>query len=152
MENNAQDVAAALNTIPTGGRSRGLHSSSSRRKSQRKVMSKKAHRNCEEKMIMAKEQKSEEDDKLCAAPLAISKSENNLFEKSCTEGGYKLFAGYEGVMTSMRDLQFETSPAHDPTRTMNDLSRTQVLNTLAVSRETMPIVRSEEKKTATSCE
>lgn len=85
--------------------------------------------------------------------ISMSKSENNLFEKFSTDGGgggqkLKLLPGFDGVVTSMRDLQFEMSPSNDRevmvTTTMNDFSRTQVLNTLAVSKEIM--CRSEDKR------
>lgn len=70
--------------------------------------------------------------------LALSKSENNIFEKSSklsVEGGSRFLSGYEGVVTSMRDLQLDSGDEQSPTRTMNDFSRTQVLNMIAVSRE-----------------
>lgn len=73
--------------------------------------------------------------------LAMSKSENNLYEKSSKfllgdGSANRLFAGYEGVVTSMRDLQFEAEiDAKTATMAMNDLSKTQVLNMIAASRE-----------------
>lgn len=88
--------------------------------------------------------------------ISISKSENNLFEKSskfstdASGGGQKLklFPGFDGVVTSMRDLQFEMSTSNDGdpivTGTMNDFSRNQVLNTLAVSKEI--VCRSEDER------
>lgn len=65
--------------------------------------------------------------------LAMSKSENNLFEKC--NGGQRLFCGYDGVVTSMRDLQFETEGTESSARAMNDLSRNQVLNTIQMSQD-----------------
>lgn len=71
--------------------------------------------------------------------LAQSKSENDLFEKSSklsVDGSSRLFPGYDAVVTSMRDLKFEdVGGDHSSTRAMNDFSRTQVLNTIAISRE-----------------
>lgn len=43
-----------------------------------------------------------------------------------------MFAGYEGVVTSMRNLQFESVVDQSA---MNDFSKTQILNTIALSRE-----------------
>lgn len=80
---------------------------------------------------------------LASVSLAMSKSENNLFDKSfklAEEGTSNgLFCGYEGVVTSMRDLQFVKADSQSPTRVMNDFSRTQVLNTIAMSREKMVV-------------
>lgn len=74
--------------------------------------------------------------------LALSKSENNLFERgmkflgegAVVAGGGSTLSGYDGVVSSMRDLQFD-SVGQGPGRAMNDLSKTQVLNTIAVSTE-----------------
>lgn len=69
--------------------------------------------------------------------LALSKSENNLYEKGmrlvCEDGG--VVTAYDGVVCSMRDLQFDASMGQNSTKAMNDLSRNQVLNTIAVSTE-----------------
>lgn len=83
--------------------------------------------------------------------LAQSKSENNLFEKSnklsVDVSSNRLFSGYEGVVTSMRDLQFESAVGENcPTKAMNDFSRTQVLNTISVSREMMLVHESENER------
>lgn len=84
-----------------------------------------------------------------AGGLSQSKSENDLFEKSSkltVDGGSsRLFPGYEGVVTSMRNLQFGTVVGDQSA--MNDFSKTQILNTIALSREEV-VLDEEEPGTA----
>ncbi|GAB0097562.1 PAS domain-containing serine/threonine-protein kinase [Sergentomyia squamirostris] len=58
--------------------------------------------------------------------LALSKSENNIFEKQLSAGGVSIF----DVVSSMHDLNEQPSGGAFPSY-MNDLSKTQILNQIS---------------------
>lgn len=134
------------NVVAGGERHKVANSSGSRRqegkrRSKKNVKNKKASA-ASRKGAQKRAGQLNVDASMGTGGLALSKSENNIFEKSSklsmdcgTGAGNRLFSAYEGLVTSMRDLQLESGCEQSPNQTMNDFSRTQVLNMIAVSRE-----------------